>query len=99
MPRNCAVEGCPYKKGVPVGRMVHSFPKNIILRKLWIQSTGLDVTDSSKLDHFGICSHHFHIRQYKVIPEPERRGQLYAHSVPSVNLPQFTLAGIDFCKV
>jgi hypothetical protein len=95
MPRPCAVEGCAFKYSPPAGGMIHRFPANLTLRKLWTTSVGRPDEEAQSFSNLGVCSNHFTAKQYKFQYVEGKKCQLLHYAVPSVNLPPLNANGIQ----
>lgn len=78
----CSVPGCA-GKGT---RMLHSFPKNPDIRKIWVRNTKtFHLTEKQLNSYAKVCKYHFNESDFEV----NARGQqgLKKNSVPTQNLP------------
>jgi hypothetical protein len=65
---------------------MHGFPTEQVTRAVWKVAVGSDLNDL-QLINSGVCSKHFLEDDYKVLRTPVRKGQLFSHAVPTLNIP------------
>ncbi|GAB1869629.1 Vam6 vps39-like protein [Camponotus japonicus] len=79
MVRMCKVKGCKTKQGQ--GKLLFTFPKDSVMRKLWISKTGR--TQSNPKSTSCICENHFNAVQWEKVRVDGSR-KLRRGAVPSL---------------